>query len=72
MSQKNKLVIIDLPSGNDAAKYCTKDIHPGNGNEYQLAEEITCDLHEIRVVIKEDGNLVGRAYVRMPYYLEMF
>lgn len=71
-NSKHRLIIIYLPNGNDTAKYCTKDINPGNSGEYKLAEEITCDVNEVKVFIKEDDKLVGRAYVGMPYYLEMF
>lgn len=67
MKNKNKLVIIYLPNGNEI-KYCTKDI----GTEYTLAEEIICDPGEVKIVVKQDNKLEGYSYVGMPYFLNMF
>lgn len=75
MNNKNRLVIIYLPNGNEA-KYCTKEIGPvstkAEEREYTKAEEIICDHEDVKIVVKEDGKIEGRSYVRMPYYLEMF
>lgn len=61
------MVIIYLPNGNEA-KYCTKDI----GGGFEVAEEIVCDIDQVKVVVKEDGKIEGHSYVRMPYILELF
>lgn len=67
MKEKNKLVIIYLPNGKEA-KYCTKDL----GSDYDVAQTIECDPGEVKIGLKEDGKVIGRAYVGMPYYLEIF
>lgn len=68
MKDKNKLVIIYLPNGNEQ-KYCTKKL---GGDEYEVVETIECDPGEVKIGLKQDGKVEARAYVGMPYYLEMF
>lgn len=68
MKEKHKMVIIYLPNGNEAKYTTSKDLMP----EFELAEEIICDIDKVDVVVKEDGKIEGKSYVRMPYYLEMF
>lgn len=68
MKDKNKLIVIYLPNGNER-KYCTKDL---STDEYEVVETIECDPGEVKIGLKENDKVVGRAYVGMPYYLEMF
>ncbi len=71
MKEKHRLVIIYRPNGTES-KYCTKDINPGGGNEYQLAETIVAEPGMVKIALKEDGKVIGRSYVGMPYFFEMF
>lgn len=66
---KHKYVTIFLPTGSDV-QYCTKDLD--QAPTVRVAETITCDPGEVKVVVKEDGKVEGYAYVGMPYILNMF
>jgi hypothetical protein len=68
LKEMKRWVIIYLPGGTQN-QYSTKDLGDSN---IQVCEKIECDKDTVNVAYKEDGEIVGRTYVGMPYMLEMW
>jgi hypothetical protein len=68
MKGKNKWVIIYMPNGKEV-QYCTTDL---GDHSIHIASEIVCEPQEVNIAYKEDGKVIGKAFVGMPYTLEIF
>lgn len=67
-TKMNRWVTIYLPNrAND--QYCTKDL---GDSRIQVVDIIECDPGEVKIAYREDGKIVSKAYVGMPYMLEIF
>lgn len=67
--KEKKWLFIYLPDGR-IEQYSTKDV--GDTDNITLAETIECEVDQVRVAYKVDGKIESKAYVRMPYILEIW
>lgn len=72
MKTKSKHVIIYSPDGNVWQYTTNKAMHSGDRINIHLADTINCDPTEVMVAYMEDNKPVGKAFVGMPYVLEMW
>lgn len=68
---KSKIVIIYRQDGTEFAFTTNKDVHESDSN-YKLVEIIECEPSQVKIGYYEDDNYETKAYVGMPYYLNIW